>query len=199
LAVSTFKTWHRSLTAAAGLAALAAVAFAPNGAKAACIAADDFADIRLPAGCLTANDGRAVRLRMFRADLAVAALSCKQQDRYNSLVTRHQDELVRQGRALRAMFARLHHGNAERELNRFITHLANKASLKRLEQRNYCRTMARVFDEAQAQPLKGLLAYVQGKRGAKGVRTADASPVKTRALAAMETAAGASQNTFLGE
>ena len=75
MAVSASKTLHKHLSAAAGLAALTVVAFAPQDAKAACIAAEDFADIRLPAACLTPTEGQAVRLRMFRADLAVAELA----------------------------------------------------------------------------------------------------------------------------
>ena len=63
----------------------------------------------------------------------------------------------------------------------FITHLANRASLKRLEQPRYCQDMNRVFQEAQAQPRQGLMAYVQA-------RTLQGEPV--RHLAAMDTAAG---------
>ncbi len=163
------------------MAALAAIACTPDKAQAACVAAADFDGVRLPTSCLSPTETRVVRLRMFRADLAVAALSCHQQTQYNNLVTRHQDELVRQGQALRALFQRIHHANAERELNRFITHLANRASLKRLEQPRYCQDMNRVFQEAQAQPRQGLMAYVQA-------RTLQGEPV--RHLAAMDTAAG---------
>ncbi|MEQ8668467.1 MAG: hypothetical protein RIC50_02620 [Rhodospirillales bacterium] len=182
---------HKHLSAAAGLAALTVVAFAPQDAKAACIAAEDFADIRLPAACLTPTEGQAVRLRMFRADLAVAALSCQQQSHYNNLVTRHQDELVREGRALRSLFRRIHRGNAERELNRFITHLANRASLRRLASASYCRTMDRVFREAHAQPRQNLTAYVQG-RPVMTAMMASTTPQQddVRTLAAMDTAAG---------
>ena len=181
MTISKPKTWHQSLAAAIGLGALAVVAFQPTTAQAACVKAKDLGDIRLPAACLSPEEGRAVRMRMFRADLAVAALSCGQQSQYNNLVTRHQDELVRQGRALRAIFQRVNPRNAERELNRFITHLANRASLKRLEQPRYCQDMDRVFQEAQAQPRQGLMAFVQA-------RLHQGEPM--RHLAAMDTAAG---------
>jgi len=175
--------------AAAAVAALAVVAFAPRPANAACAPTDDFADIRLPTTCLTAQESQAVLMRMFRAELAVAALSCQQQSHYNTVVTRHQDELVREGRMLRTIFQRVYRAGAERELNRFITHLANRASLKRLTQPAYCQTMARVFREAQAQPRQGLLAYVQGAPVQASVM-AEATPPSTQALAAMDTAAG---------
>lgn len=190
MAVSASNTWNRHLTTAAGLAALAVVAFAPHTAKAACAAVDDFADIRLPTTCLTAEEGQAVQMRMFRAELAVAALSCQQQSQYNTVVTRHQDELVREGRALRAIFQRVFQAGAERELNRFITHLANRASLKRLTQPTYCQTMARVFREAQAQPRQGLLAYVQGVPANTSMMASATPPPSVQTLAAMDTAAG---------
>lgn len=176
--------------AAAGAAALVVVAFAPQAADAACAPGDDFADIRLPTTCLTPDESRAVQMRMFRAELAVAALSCHQQSQYNSVVTRHQEELVHEGQALRGIFQRVHHANAERELNRFITHLANRASLKRLTQPTYCQTMARVFREAQAQPRQGLLAYVQGNPANTSMMAEVTPPPSARTLAAMDTAAG---------
>lgn len=185
--------------AAAGVATLAVVAFAPQSANAACAPTDDFTDIRLPTTCLSAQESQAVQMRMFRAELAVAALSCQQQSQYNTVVTRHQDELVREGRALRTIFQRIYRAGAERELNRFITHLANRASLKRLTQPTYCQTMARVFREAQAQPRQGLLAYVQGGPATASVMAAVTPPPGAGALAAMDTAAGKSGKPVLDD
>lgn len=185
--------------AAAAVAALAVVAFAPQSANAACAPTDDFADVRLPTTCLTAKESQAVQMRMFRAELAVAALSCQQQSHYNTVVTRHQDELVREGRTLRTIFQRVYRAGAERELNRFITHLANRASLKRLTQPTYCQTMARVFREAQAQPRQGLLAYVQGAPSATSMMASVTPPPNARALAAMDTAAGKPGNPVLDD
>ena len=172
------------------MAALAVVAFTPSDANAACVPAEDFSDIRLPASCLTPAEGQAVRLRMFRADLAVAALSCQQQSQYNSLVTRHQAELVRQGRALMSMFRRLHRGNAERELNRFITHLANRASLRRLASQGYCSTMDKVFRDAHAQPRQSLTSYALGRPVMTAMAASAPSTADPHKIAAMETAAG---------
>lgn len=187
------------MTVAAGLAALTVVAFAPQSANAACAPTDDFADVRLPTTCLSAQESKAVQMRMFRAELAVAALSCRQQSLYNTVVTRHQDELVREGRALRGIFQRVFRAGAERELNRFITHLANRASLKRLTQPTYCQTMARVFREAQAQPRQGLLAYVQGSPANASTTAAATPPPNPQTLAAMDTAAGKSGKPVLDD
>ncbi|MCF3628546.1 hypothetical protein RJ527_10735 [Thalassospiraceae bacterium LMO-SO8] len=186
--------------AAAAVGALAVVAFAPRSAHAACAPTGDFADVRLPTTCLSAQESQAVQMRMFRAELAVAALSCQQQSQYNTVVTRHQDELVREGRALRGIFQRVYRAGAERELNRFITHLANRASLKRLTQPTYCQTMARVFREAQAQPRQGLLAYVQGGTPtATSMMASVTPPPGAQALAAMDTAAGKSGKPVLDD
>lgn len=170
---------QRRFLGAAGFAAATAVvlsltAFAPKAEAGQCTRPADLTGLDLPAGCLTPAEANAIRLRVFRAEMTVAALSCDQRPLYNTFVTRHQDELVKGGRRLRAAFERLHPGKGERELNRFITHLANRAAMHRLGIAGYCGSMAQVFERAIAVPRNGLLAFVQG--GAM--------------LATMETAAG---------
>ncbi|HBT42352.1 MAG TPA: hypothetical protein DEB21_10140, partial [Rhodospirillaceae bacterium] len=96
-------------------------------------------------------------------------------------------------------FQRVYRAGAERELNRFITHLANRASLKRLTQPTYCQTMARVFREAQAQPRQSLLAYIQGVPTTTSMMASATPPPSAQALAAMDTAAGKSGKPVLDD
>lgn len=78
--------------------------------------------------CPTAKEEAALRTRAVQTDFMVAALNCKERDRYNDFVTKFQKPLVREGKALKAYFKRRHGGQAARELNAFVTQLANLAS-----------------------------------------------------------------------
>lgn len=178
---------HALLGAAAAVLMTAALS-APASATGNCAAMADLDGIKLPAACLTAEEGQAIRLRVFRADLAVAALSCNQQGLYNTLVTRHQDELVDGGRVLKATFARLHQSRATYELNRFITHLANRASIQSLGVPGYCGVMARVFQAALATPRRGLTAFALGGAVVAAIDTA-AGPAPAAAQPAAKVAA----------
>lgn len=178
----TISTPNRcAIGTVAGLATLAAVMLASLPAQAKCVAADEFGGVRLPAGCLTSDEGKIVRMRLFRADLAVAALSCNQQSQYNRVVNVHQNELVRDGRALRAMFNRLHKGKATRELNRFVTHLTNRASLRRLAAQGYCRGMARVFEQTVSLLPQDLMAYVLNRPVRSALAATPRSELRTAA------------------
>jgi hypothetical protein len=110
--------------------------------------------------CLKPGERALVDLRKFRAEMTVAALRCDQQGLYNKVVRRHQSELVTEGKALGATFRRLHGASATHELNRFVTHLTNRASMQSLNIRNYCSSMSDVFTQALKVPLKGLMAFV---------------------------------------
>lgn len=174
------KIAHRRLQSTAAALAVGAVlavsaAYAPQAAAAQCARVDDLAGINLPSGCLTPAEGSAIRLRIFRAEMAVAALSCDQQPLYNTFVTRHQDELVKEGQVLRATFARLHRGTGEKELNRFITHLANRAAMQSLGVSDYCRSMARLFQQVIAQPRQGLMTFIEGGAMVANMETAAGS------------------------
>lgn len=142
---------------------MAAIVVTPTPVAAGCAGTHDLAGIDLPRNCLTAEQARIVRMRVFRSDLAVAALSCGKQDQYNRLVSHHRMELVREGQALKSLFGKWHKGASDGALNRFVTHLANRASMRRLNAEGYCTRMARVFDRALALPPNGLNGFVKGR------------------------------------
>lgn len=150
-------------TLAVGFTALALVSMSSAPAQAACAEDYELSDIRLPSSCLTPTDKAIVKMRLFRSGMAVAALSCNQQAQYNSLVTRHEDELVKGGKALRAMFRRMHKGKATQEMNRFVTHLANYASIKSMAANGYCTIMSRVFSQALELPANSLSSFVENR------------------------------------
>ncbi len=157
------KPHQRALKLTLGLVCVGAVLTLSKPSAAKCLNADAIFGVNLPAGCLTSEDGMTVRLRYFRADLTVAALSCKQQTLYNQFVNTHENILVRGGRSLRTLFARLYKKNASAELNKFLTHLTNRASLRRLTARAYCKRMEGVFTFAQSLPSSRLVDYIRSQ------------------------------------
>jgi len=162
---SRIKNSMCSSAALAGLLVVALVSLSTAPASAKCLGASDINGVKLPAGCLSADDEAVVRMRVFRSDLVVAALSCNARTQYNRLVSLHQDELVRGGHALRNLFNRLHKNKAAREMDRFVTYLTNRASQRRLSTPGYCKTMSQVFEQAFAQPSNDLRSFVLGRAG----------------------------------
>lgn len=89
----------------------------------------------------------------------VAALTCKRRQSYNSIVARFGDELATRGRSLRGIFKRLHGEKAEQRLNRFVTRLANEASMRSLRQPDYCDGAVTLFDKTLALQPGTLTAF----------------------------------------
>lgn len=147
--------------AAIAILAVSVVFLAPRGASAASCLYPDKASGKTPSySCLKPAEQALIDLRKFRAEITVAALRCKQQGAYNRIVNRHKNELVAQGKALGAVFRRLYGASASRELNRYVTHLTNRASIRSLGVENYCGSMSRVFAAAMDAPVRGFLTFV---------------------------------------
>lgn len=135
----------------------------PSQASAAnCLYPDKAGQVRPSYNCLKPVEKPLIDLRRFRAELTVAALRCKQKRAYNMVISRHNGELVRHGKALGSVFRRLHGRTAKSELNRYVTHLTNRASMRSLGVRDYCGSMTQVLYDALKTPVKGLMSFVRG-------------------------------------
>lgn len=77
----------------------------------------------------------AVNVRILQSEMMVAALTCNMRNRYNTVVVRYQGELVSHGRVLKKMFRRDHGQSAQKELDGFVTQLANDASIRSIRGR----------------------------------------------------------------
>lgn len=168
----------------AGIVTFAGVTIKSAPSEANCLATRDFNAVKLLSGCLAPADDMIIRMRILRANMAVAALSCSQKKQYNHFVTRHQNELVRGGQSLRSLFNRLYKGAATRHLNRFVTHLANRASMRSLTVNNYCARMAKVFENANSLPLQGVTDFIRTKPLNSAL--SDASAVEKRSIASTQ-------------
>jgi hypothetical protein len=89
--------------------------------------------------CSDPRDQVAVRTKTLQTELMVAALRCNTSRQYNAFVQKFESDLMTQGRQLRGYFSRSYGAESERRLNKFVTYLANAASLRSLSLgKGYC-------------------------------------------------------------
>ena len=101
--------------------------------------------------CVSAAEEIALNTRVLQTELMVAALACGEQERYNAFVTTFRREIAAQGSSLRRLFARAYGHAGTREMNAFVTRLANDASIRSANTgRGYCVAAAALMAEALA-------------------------------------------------
>ncbi|WP_159998994.1 hypothetical protein [Roseomonas sp. 18066] len=112
--------------------------------------------LALPAAaqsCLQAAEKTAMDVRALQSQLMVAALSCDRHDQYNAFVTRYQKELGSAYRQVTGHFRRVHGANGQRQLDSYITTLANAQSQEGIRQGSFfCQNVAPLFQQALSQP-----------------------------------------------
>lgn len=99
------------------------------------------------AGCARNEEAQAFDIRALKSSLMVAALSCGQQDYYNTFIKRHESVISDGGNTIKAYFEKNYGGGADRELTRFVTTLANKAAKGSMQSDDvrYCQETAEMF------------------------------------------------------
>lgn len=101
--------------------------------------------------CVSPREEVALNARVLQTELMVAALACGEERRYNAFVTTFRRELAAQGSSLRRLFARSYGHAASREMNAFVTRLANDASIRSAASgRRYCTAAGALLAEALA-------------------------------------------------
>ncbi len=125
------------------------------GATVAAVALPSISGSALAAACLRNTDAAAVNARLMQTELMVAALTCQRRSEYNAFVRQFENELVSHGKQLKSTFKRMYGLAAEAQLNRFVTRLANEASLRSLQSTDYCAKVGGLF--------AGTFAVKQGK------------------------------------
>ena len=121
-------------------------------------------------GYLSAREKEAIAFRHLQTELMVAALSCGSQEyrsKYNAFVYRYRPALKRNGRALRVIFKRNYGASGKRRLDDYVTRLANEASMRSMQQSEFCATAGRKLDAVLAASAsataRGLLQRAQNR------------------------------------
>ena len=100
------------------------------------------------AACARSAELTGLQARVLQTELMVAALSCGEAARYNAFVNRFRGELVVESKRMQGYFSRVHGGRAGKELNAFVTELANNSSQRSLtDAAGFCPQAASVLDE----------------------------------------------------
>lgn len=103
------------------------------------------------AACVQPAEKISFDIRALQSQLMVAALSCGQQEDYNSFVRSNQATLGNAYRGVAGHFRRTAGGQHQRQLDQYITNLANGQSQLSIARGSFfCREQAPLFQAAMA-------------------------------------------------
>lgn len=92
------------------------------------------------AECFGARERASLDVRVLQSKLMVAALMCNQRNEYNDFVVRFRPALRAHGRTLINYFDQTFDAAGKRQLDRFVTALANEASREsNIDRAGFCR------------------------------------------------------------
>lgn len=140
--------------------------------------------------CVQDAERAAFDVRALQSKLMVVALACGQDNAYNAFVRRHQGDLAASYNRVQGYFRRSAGSSHQRELDGFITQMANAHSQEQIRAGSqYCPMMAPLFALATAQPnVQALAAFSQERNvlnplGAQDCAEAAAAPAGAAARA----------------
>lgn len=115
--------------------------------------------------CLQPAEKTAFDIRALQSQLMVVALTCGQQDDYNTFVTRHQRELAAAFRNVASHFRRTAGAQHQRMLDQYITNLANGQSQVGISRGSFfCREQGPLFQQATAASSPAELSQISVTR-----------------------------------
>jgi hypothetical protein len=136
--------------------------------------------------CLQSAERTAFDVRALQSQLMVAALACNKDTEYNAFVRKFQGDLAAAYRGIQGHFRRTAGNAHQRELDGFITQLANAHSQDGIRAGSqFCPLVAPLFQHAMAQPDAQALAAFAQERNVL-------NPVSTPECTTAAPAAGAS-------
>lgn len=97
--------------------------------------------------CANDIEMEAIQMRALQSVMMVAALSCQQNDAYNSFIKKYKSDYSKGARTIESYFKRSYGNSYSGKLNNFITQIANNASKDSLKinQIEYCNQTAEIF------------------------------------------------------
>jgi hypothetical protein len=105
------------------------------------------------ARCVSTKERTAMRVRVMQTELMVAALSCRAvpgrdfTGHYNTFIKSHGERLVGHGKVLQSYFKSRYGADSRRQLDAFITALANDASRRSMNSTTFCDESVQLFQE----------------------------------------------------
>lgn len=113
------------------------------------------------AACVQPAEKTAFDVRALQSQLMVVALVCQQHDDYNAFVRRHMNDLGAANQSLMNYHRRAHGAQHQRQLDLYITNLANSQMQAGIAQgSHFCRNQAPLFQLAMAATNRAELANI---------------------------------------
>jgi hypothetical protein len=113
------------------------------------------------ATCLRPAERTAFDVRALQSQLMVVALSCQQQDSYNSFVTRFRSQLGEAHRGVTSYYQRASGRQAQRVMDQYITNLANNQMQVGITQgSHFCQNQMPLFQQAMTATTAAELAAI---------------------------------------
>lgn len=115
--------------------------------------------------CVQSAERTAFDVRALQSQLMVAALSCGKDAEYNAFVRKFQGELAASYRGIQGHFRRTAGGSHQRELDGYITQLANAQSQDGIRAgSHFCPLVTPLFQQALSQTNASSLAELAVER-----------------------------------
>jgi len=132
------------------------------------------------AACVRPAEKAAFDIRALQSQLMVAALSCAQQDDYNTFVRKFQTELGTAFRGVAGHFRRTAGSQHQRQLDQYITQLANGQSQLSIARGSFfCREQTPLFQAALAAGTSAELSQLSVQRAVHQELTTPMCPAAT--------------------
>lgn len=119
---------------------------------------------------LNAREQAALDVRYLQTELMVAALSCGRTDfhqHYNVFVAKFGKSLKQHGAMLKSYFNREYGKQGGTQMDRYVTRLANEASLRSMQQTSFCQDSSTLFQRVtniDTPSLEGFSAAIARNR-----------------------------------
>ena len=135
--------------------------------------------------CLSGQEQAAVHVRLLQTELMMAGLSCGRTEyvsRYNLFVQKFRPQLVSHATALKDYFARRYGAGGTRQLDSFVTKVANAASQRSMTAPDFCTAAGKLLDAVLvAEPAQ--LAELSARQAFAATSGFEACSPKTRQAA----------------
>lgn len=119
---------------------------------------------------LNAREQAALDVRYLQTELMVAALSCgrpEYHNHYNAFVAKFGNSLKRHSNVMKTYFTREYGAQANKQMDTYVTRLANEASLRSMQQVAFCKDSGSLFERVtalDAPSLEGFSAAIARNR-----------------------------------
>ena len=135
-----------------------------------------------------------IEVRKLMTDLMVAALRCGARSDYNAFVLNYQPTIKKYGRVIRGEFKRRYGSSGRRQLNKYVTKLANEASARSSTDRDaFCAAADSMFRESASRKtdlarLALTYAGVSEPGGNTQIASASCPPLQTTVMQPVDEA-----------